>query len=135
MTVIREQVLNQISEDIEVDRNPLKIFFLAILGLILIFATTYSFNQFINTARSGYLLWGTINGLAFIVIAILQILLVKSRVKLLLIIFLETFGPILIFYKHLYPKFSFWLLAGSAPFFYLFYFGRLRRPRTAREHN
>ena len=116
------EVISQ-SKEPEIDRSLWKIILLAILGIGLSILSVYLWSKLILTGSFEYA-WGLILSAAlFFVVNILGVFFVKSRVKINLILFLESFFPIVLFYDKLYPAPSLTLLLGALVTFVFFALG------------
>lgn len=104
-------VISQSNED-ELDRNFFKIAILAILGIFLSFATVYAFNRFVLTLDYQYVWYLVLASAFFLSFLVLNVFFIKSFLILFIVIFLETFAPIALFYKELYSAPSWTLIIG-----------------------
>lgn len=111
------------SQELEADRNPLKIIILAVVGMTLSFAAVYFFNRFLLTAGYGDFFRSFLFGGGFLVLTVLQVFTIKSLTKLNFILFLEVLSALAIFYPYFYPQISIPLVAAGFLFFFFLSLG------------
>ncbi|TSA46453.1 hypothetical protein D4R51_00075 [bacterium] len=127
------QVISE-SREAEVDRSIWKIILLGFLGIVASVATVSGFNHFLSGLNNFYF-WPTVVAFAFfIVLAILQIFLVKGLGKLSIIAFMESAAPLALFWDKLYPQTNIILILGAV-FAFIFLFAAARRGRKVLENS
>ncbi|MDI6734141.1 MAG: hypothetical protein QMD50_01440 [Patescibacteria group bacterium] len=120
------------SKEIEVDQSFYKIVILGVFAAGLNVAGVYFFNQFLITAESGNLILSLIAGILFLALIILQVFLIKSRFRLGLLMFVEAFAPVVLFYSRftVFNEIPFPLVIGAVIFFVFLCVASMRGHRT-----
>ncbi|MGC9610933.1 MAG: hypothetical protein ABSE68_01815 [Minisyncoccia bacterium] len=114
------QVISE-SKEMEVDRGIWKIILLAVLGILMSVASVSGFNRLLMSWNSLYI-WPTAAAFVlFLVFTVLQIFLIKSRIKFALIAFLESMAPLALFLDRIYPQPDWILIAGAVLAFALLF--------------
>ena len=110
------EIISQ-SPESEADKNLIKILFLAVLAVAASFLGFYWLDRFILTA-SALNFWLCVLAVFFLLaLNILNVFLIKSRLKLNLIVFAEAASALAVFSGRLSQPFFPWLGVGAAVFF------------------
>jgi len=107
------------ANEAEIDRSVLKIIFLAFFGAGLSILLTKLFLNFLLNIQSGFFFLWLAAAVAFLVVVLLQTIFIKSKIKLIGIMFLQGVIPLVLFTDQLYPVVSTPLMIGAG-FFALF---------------
>lgn len=109
-------------EEAEVDRSMIKIWILGLMTVAANGAAIYSFKVFIETLDHSLLWLVLVANLAFLTLAVLNILFIKSFNKIFLIIILTSILPLLLFYGNFST-----VLAGGAVILIIYFVIAARR--------
>jgi len=102
------------SKEAEVDRSLVKIILLGVLSVGLSFLATHLFKVFLGTMLPlDFLLW-FVTSVAFLIVAVLEVVFIKSSGKLTFLMCLNGFIPLTLFLEELFPNPAIPLLAGGA---------------------
>ncbi|KKU98641.1 MAG: hypothetical protein UY32_C0018G0002 [Candidatus Jorgensenbacteria bacterium GW2011_GWC1_48_8] len=112
------QVIKESREE-EIDRSFWKAVIIAVLAAFFVFFAVSSFNKFLLSVQGTDLLWCFVFALLFFVLFLLQVFFVKSRLKMVPLILLETLAPLLVFYSRFFngPGTPLYLVFGAAVLF------------------
>lgn len=121
------QVISE-SKEAEIDNNIWKIVLLLVLGILTSIASVAGFNRLLSGWDSVFIFPTLIAFIFFLVFTVLQIFLIKSRVKFALIAFLESFAPLVLFQDRIYPQPE-WVLLGGTILAFIFLFSAMNRGR------
>lgn len=107
------------ANEAEIDRSVLKIILLTLLGAGLSVLLVKLFLNFLLNVQSAFFFLWLGAAVAFLVVILLQTIFIKSKIKLVGIMFLEGIIPLVLFTDQLYPVMSVPLMVGTG-FFALF---------------
>lgn len=126
-------IVTQQTKEAEVDRSPLKIAALGVLGALAAFFSVYRFTEFLSsmTGWNALIAGGAIT--VFFIAILLQAFFVKSAWKLFFIALLEVVAASGVLWDQFYPVPSYTLLAAMAGFLALLFFGMYEGSRFLRE--
>lgn len=96
----------------EIDRNNIKIFILAALGIGASMLSARIFMAFLSDIRTDYFAVWAVSVCVFVTFIMLQTMFVKSQTKLQVIMFLQGIAPTAVLFKYLYPSVSLSLFMG-----------------------
>ncbi len=105
------------SPEAEVDKSLWKVALIALFGIAAAYFTVYFFDQLILTVTPRTFWLTLFFSFAFVILKILDVFLIKGRMKLLAMTFLEAVAALAVFYDRLLPNPSLWLIAGAGLFF------------------
>ncbi len=100
----------------EIDRSILKIIFLALFGAGLSVLSVKLFLNFLLDIQSGFFFLWLAAAIGFLVVILLETIFIKSRMKLIGIMFLQGIVPLALFIDQLYPIISVPLITGAGLF-------------------
>ena len=107
------------ANEAEIDRSVLKIVLLTLISVGFSVLSVKLFLNFLLNVQSGFFFLWLGAAVAFLVVVLLQTIFIKSKIKLVGIMFLQGIIPLALFIDQLYPVISVPLMVGTG-FFALF---------------
>jgi len=107
------------ANEAEIDRSVLKIILLALLGAGLSVLSVKLFLNFLLNVQGVFFFLWLAAAVAFLVVILLQTIFIKSKMKLVGVMFFQGIVPLVLFVDQLYPVTSVLLMVGAG-FFTLF---------------
>jgi len=127
-TSLSPTIISQ-SGAVETDQNFYKVIIFGVIIVLLGIAGVYCFNQFLITAESANFVLSLVASIIFLALVVLQVFFVKSRTRLIFLLFIEAIAPLVIFYSHFLSGFPLPLLIGFGLFFVFLCLGIIRGRR------